>query len=92
MALAVVLYTYEDKPDLREQHLASHREFLGSQANLLLSGPTDAGGAVIVLEGEVADVERQMDSDPFVAVGLIKERRVVAWSPVLGSWRATLGI
>lgn len=91
-SVSVVLYAYNDLPDLREQHLAKHREFLAGLPNLLLSGPTDDGSAVIVLDGDPAEVEQQMDADPFRAVGLIKERRVVAWTPVLGSWKATLGL
>lgn len=92
MTVSVVLYAYNDLPDLREQHIGAHREFLGSQPNLLVSGPTDDGSAIIVFEGEPAEIEALMDHDPFKAAGLIKERRVAAWTPVLGSWKDALGL
>ena len=36
--------------------------------------------------------EKALDDDPFLAVGLIKERRVFEWTPGLGSWKTQLGL
>lgn len=92
MALVAVLYAYNDLPDLRAEHLDAHRGFLASQDNLVLSGPSSDGSALLVFEGEIAGVEATLDDDPFLAVGLIKERRVFEWTPVLGSWKSQLGL
>ena len=92
MALVAVLYAYNDLPDVRAEHLDAHRGFLASQDNLVLSGPTSDGSGLLLFEGETAAVEATMDDDPFLAVGLIKERRVFEWTPVLGSWKTRLGL
>ncbi|GGR60763.1 uncharacterized protein YciI [Nocardioides luteus] len=90
MALVAVLYTYNDLPEVRAQHLSAHRDFLASQDNLVLSGPTSDGSGLLLFEGEVAAVEAAVNDDPFRAVGLIKDRRVFEWTPVLGSWMKDL--
>ncbi|MFJ2754634.1 YciI family protein [Nocardioides sp. NPDC087217] len=92
MALVAVLYAYNDLPDVRAEHLDAHRGFLASQDNLVLSGPTSDGGGLLVFEGDTAAVEAAVDEDPFLAVGLIKERRVFEWTPVVGSWKTQLGL
>ncbi|MGH3350564.1 MAG: YciI family protein [Nocardioides sp.] len=92
MALIAVLYTYDDVPELRAKHLGAHREFLASQPNLVLSGPTSDGSGLLVFDGDLATVEATVDDDPFRAVGLIAERRVFEWTPVLGSWMDKLGL
>lgn len=92
MALVAVLYAYNDLPDVRAEHLGAHRGFLASQDNLVLSGPTSDGGGLLVFEGDTATVEAAVDEDPFLAVGLIKERRVFEWTPGLGSWKTQLGL
>jgi uncharacterized protein len=92
MALVAVLYSYNDLPDVRTEHLGAHREFLASQANLVLSGPTSDGSGLLLFEGEIAAVEAVVDDDPFLAVGLIKERRIFEWTPVLGSWKSQLSL
>ncbi|MFE7225774.1 YciI family protein [Nocardioides sp. NPDC057577] len=92
MALVAVLYAYNDLPDVRAEHLDAHRGFLADQDNLVLSGPTSDGSGLLVFAGEIAAVETAVDDDPFLAVGLIKERRVFEWTPVLGSWKTQLGL
>ena len=92
MALVAVLYAYNDLPDVRAEHLGAHREFLASQPGLRLSGPTSDGSGLLVFEGDIATVETAVDEDPFLAVGLIKERRVFEWTPGLGSWKTQLGL
>lgn len=92
MAIIAVLYDYDDNTVLQDEVRPKHREFLAAQPNLRLSGPTSAGGAVLVFEGEVAEVEAQLDADPFKAAGVIATRRVIEWNVVLGSWREPLGL
>jgi len=92
MSIVAVLYTYNDLPEKRAEVLPLHREFLGSQPNLVLSGPTSDGSGLIVFEGEVAEIEALMDGDPFAAAGLIASRRVFEWDLVLGRWAKELGL
>ncbi|TQL70616.1 hypothetical protein FB381_4555 [Nocardioides albertanoniae] len=94
MALIAVTYTYNDLPELRAAHLSAHREFLGSLPGLVLSGPTSTGSALLLFEGDVdtESIETTLDDDPFRAVGLIDARQVFEWTPVLGSWKDTLGL
>ena len=92
MAIVAVLYAYNDLPDVRAEHLGAHREFLASQPGLRLSGPTSDGSGLLVFEGEVDAVEKALDDDPFLAVGLIEERRAFEWTPGLGSWKTQLGL
>jgi uncharacterized protein YciI len=92
MAIVVVLYEYTDDTAVLAAVRPAHREFLGAQPNLLLSGPTDSDGAVIVFEGEVAEIEALMDKDPFKDAGVIASRTVTAWEVTTGSWKARLGL
>ena len=92
MALIAVLYTYNDLPDVRAEHLDAHRAFLAGRPDLVLSGPTSDGSGLLLFEGVIATVETAVNGDPFLAAGLIKERRVFEWTPVLGSWKDQLGL
>lgn len=87
----VATYTYTDDEQGRIAARPSHREYLASLEQLRLSGPTDAGGAVLVFEAAAAaDVERLLDEDPFVRGGFVAERTVVGWDVVLGTARDRL--
>lgn len=94
MAMIAVTYTYSDLPELRAAHLSAHREFLGSLPDLVLSGPTSTGSALLLFEGDVDvdTVATTLDDDPFRAVGLIDDRQVFEWTPVLGSWKDKLSL
>lgn len=71
----------------------AHRDWLAEQPQLRASGPTDAGGAILVWEADsAAEVEAILDQDPLHPVGVIAERRVVGWQIVRGSWRGPLGL
>ena len=71
----------------------AHRDWLATQPALLASGPTDAGGAILVWEGASAsEVEAVLDEDPFHVAGVVAERRVVGWDIVRGRWRDVLGL
>ncbi|GAB3195570.1 hypothetical protein GCM10027062_02870 [Nocardioides hungaricus] len=94
--MAIFCATYEYDPAATEaldRLRPAHRDWLAEQPQLLASGPTDAGGAVLVWEGEsAADVEAILDRDPLHDAGVISERRVVGWQIVRGRWREPLGI
>jgi uncharacterized protein len=84
----VATYTYTEDVAARDAARPAHRDYLGGLDELLLSGPTDAGGAVLVFEaGSLAEVERLLDADPFATAGaVIAQRTVVAWEIVRGRW------
>lgn len=91
--ISVVLYQYAEGTDaLRDELRPAHREFLDSRGTLLLSGPTAAGGAVIVYEEDPAELEAWLDDDPFWTADAISSRVVTQWSIGMGSWKAALGI
>jgi len=84
----VATYAYTSDTAARDAVRPAHREYLASLDALLLSGPTDAGGAVLVFDADSpAVVEGLLDADPFVTHGgIVAERAVVAWDVVLGRW------
>lgn len=93
MATVVVLYDYKDDAEsVRAQHeiRPRHREFLLGLPGLLLTGPTDLGGAVIVFDGDPERIGYLMDEDPFAEADLIARRRVTTWDVVGGSLREAL--
>ena len=69
-----------------------HRAYLAGLDALVLSGPTDDDGAVLVFEaGSAAEVHALLDADPFTtAGGLVAERSVVGWTIALGRARAAV--
>ena len=90
--IVAVLYEYDGDAALMDEVRPVHREFLFANPSLLLSGATGAGGAVIVVEGEPADVERWLDDDPFWKAGVIGRRTVTPWTVTGGAWKDRLGL
>jgi uncharacterized protein len=87
MAIFCVTYEYGDDQDTLATVRPVHRDWLADLPSLLASGPTDANGAVLIVEGEsAAQVEKLMDGDPLAAAGVISHRRVVGWDVVRGRW------
>ncbi|MFP5346680.1 MAG: YciI family protein [Actinomycetes bacterium] len=87
MPYFLVSYRYTGDVDARMRVRPAHREFLAQQQNLLASGPTDDGGAVLVLEAACSEeVETLLDDDPIARHGFVGTRSVVAWDVVLGRW------
>lgn len=84
----VATYTYTPDTAARDAVRPAHRDYLATLDELLLSGPTDDGRAVLVFEaGSAADVERLLDADPFTtAGGIVAERSLVGWDVVRGRW------
>jgi uncharacterized protein YciI len=90
--ISVVIYEYDDNTALRDELRPAHRAFLDSREGLVLSGPTAAGGAVIVYEAEPTELETWLNDDPFWTAGTISRRVVTEWTIGMGSWKATLGL
>ena len=93
MPYFVATYQYTADTETRDVVRPTHREWLGDlRDTLVLSGPTDADGAVLVFEAEDADAVRTiLEEDPFaVQGGIIAETTVVGWTPVLGRLSSSL--
>jgi uncharacterized protein len=87
LPLFVVTYDYTDDVQAQDEVRPRHRDYLRGLGENLVSGPTDAGGAFLIFDAASAEeVEGLLDQDPFKLAGVIRERRVVGWTPVLGSW------
>lgn len=86
MAIFAVLYRYSDDVAARDAHRPEHREFLSRCEGLLLSGPlTEPAGALLLVAADSAQqVQQRLDADPFRREGVIAEREVRAYDPVLG--------
>ncbi|WP_337061283.1 YciI family protein [Kineococcus sp. G2] len=92
MPYFVATYAYTPDTALRDEVRPVHREWLaGLGERLVLSGPTDADGAVLVFEApDAAAVEALLEQDPFTVRGIVAERRVVGWNPILGRLAGSL--
>ena len=91
MATFAVIYTYTDDDQGRDKHRPAHRDFLGGREEVLLSGPflDYPSGALIVVRADDEDaVVALLDEDPFQREGLIAERQIREYNPVLGSQSA----
>ncbi|WP_251151141.1 YciI family protein [Cellulosimicrobium sp. Marseille-Q4280] len=95
MPIHAVTYVYPARPAELDAVRAEHRAFLRGlheQGTLLASGPlpaTDdaAAGALLVLDaGSPVAAAEILDADPFARAGLVAERTVRPWSPVIGDW------
>lgn len=87
MAIFCVEYRYTDDSADRDTHRAEHRAYLDERPELVISGPyVDApDGALIILRADDrASVEQIMDDDPFQREGLVAERTIREFNPVLG--------
>ena len=90
MTYYAVHYTYVSEPGALDDLRPAHRQFLGSLAGgaLVASGPlrhTTPPSALRNMQGDsAADVEGALDQDPFWAGGLITDRRVDEWNPLIG--------
>ncbi|RRD45636.1 YciI family protein [Tessaracoccus sp. OH4464_COT-324] len=88
MSYFAVHYTYSTDQARLDEVRPQHRAFLGQQPNLVASGPllgTSPGRALLVFRAQSADdLAAQLDQDPFRVAGLIVEREILGWHPVLG--------
>lgn len=93
MALFVTEYTYSPDIALRDEIRPAHRAYLGALADdgrLLVSGPAardGVDGAFVVLDvSDQTEVARLLDQDPFAISGVVVQRQISAFTPVLGRW------
>jgi uncharacterized protein YciI len=91
MPTYAVTYAY----NASDEHLAEirpiHREWLKNrlaEEKLLASGPmVDSPTALLIWKADSAkDLAELLDNDPFDIAGVISERVIQEWNPVLGPW------
>ena len=94
MPVFAVTYVYVPEPERLDLFRPEHRAFLGAlheAGGLVVSGPLPASddapaGALLLLEADdAAAATASIDDDPFRREGLIAERTVREWHPVIGS-------
>ncbi|MCB7137394.1 YciI family protein [Cellulosimicrobium marinum] len=95
MPIHAVTYVYPDRPAELDAVRPEHRAFLRGlheQGALLASGPLAAtadapAGALLIVDAASVDAAAELlDADPFARAGLVAERSVRPWSPVIGDW------
>lgn len=90
MSYFAVHYAYSSDSDALDRVRPEHRAFLNSLTDgpLVASGPYvggDAPAALLILKADSArDVEDALNDDPFWTNGLIDERLVTEWNPLIG--------
>ncbi|ANE04236.1 YciI family protein [Corynebacterium crudilactis] len=95
MTYFAVLYTYNPDNEKIVDARPAHREFIATlhgEGKIIGSGPfTDGnGGALISIQlaegSTVADAEAVMNNDPFYSEGLLDNRVIHTWNPVIKSF------
>lgn len=90
MAYFAVHYTYSDDTAELDRVRPQHRAFLTVLAAgpLVASGPyvdADEPSALLILKaGSPTEVAEALDADPFWEAGLIDERHIQEWNPLIG--------
>lgn len=94
MAVFAVTYTYTSDAARLDEFRPEHRAFLGAlhdAGSVVVSGPlaasddVGAGALILVEAADGAAVTALLDTDPFRREGLIAERSVREWVPVIGT-------
>ncbi|ROS74415.1 YciI family protein [Cellulomonas sp. PhB143] len=97
MPLVAVTYVYPDRPAELDAARPAHRAFLTDlhdAGTLVASGPWlpspgQRPGALLLLAVEGPEAaEALLEADPFARAGLVEDRTVRAWSPVIGDLAA----
>ncbi|MEY4435041.1 MAG: hypothetical protein RIR16_1081 [Actinomycetota bacterium] len=91
MKTFAVTYNYGPDTDLRMQIRDSHRAWLRelfAEQILLASGPmVDLDSALLIFRKESFDsLAKLLDQDPFELAGVIAEREILEWNPVISPW------
>ena len=93
MPAFAVTYEYDERSADRDRVRPDHRAFLRrlhDEGVLLAPGPLsgDAGpGALLLLRAhDAAAALDVLDADPFHRAGLVAQRSVRGWDPVIGPW------
>ncbi|GAB2473617.1 YciI family protein [Xylanimonas ulmi] len=94
MAVFAVTYEYAHDPERLDASRPAHRAFLGAlheAGRVIVSGPLPAddaapAGALILLDApDPTSARALLDDDPFRREGLVAQRTVREWVPVIGS-------
>lgn len=82
-----IRYIPEKLADVRPRH-RSFIEELAAQGTVAVAGPlADDSGGVVIYQAESAEaLQSIIDADPYYTEGVIAERTVREFAPVLGSW------
>jgi uncharacterized protein YciI len=95
VAKFIVEFRYNVDRGGRQAYHPAHASYLHSLAErgvLLLAGPlVDENAGLLLYEVEDREeLERVLDSEPYVQAGVVAERRILEWQPGKGSWAAML--
>ena len=94
MAMFMVMLTYTDDDMASDRVRPEHRAYLASRPEVLAAGPLGdhpAGGLILVQADDEEAVDALVDDDQIHREGLVAERLVRPWNPVVGPLAATLG-
>lgn len=85
--LVEIRYVPEKMPAVRPRH----REFLTALADsgrVAVAGPLadDSGGVVLIQADDLDALHAVIDTDPYYTEGVIADRTVREYKPVLGAW------
>ena len=94
MTIFAVEYTYDPaRTDVQDEVRPRHRSFLADlhdEGVLKASGPlldVEPGGGLLIVEAaSAAHALELLEQDPFYEAGVIVERTVRGWNPVIGPW------
>jgi uncharacterized protein YciI len=108
MAVFAVQYVYVNRPESLGEVRPQHRAFLAgllAEGTLLASGPYLTGpgtawpdeqappGALLLVRAESPEAAAKLlEADPFYVEGLIEERGVRGWVPVMGPFSDEPGV
>lgn len=85
--LVEIRYERDKMPAVRPRH----REFLGrlvEQGKVAIAGPLadETGGVVLIEAADRTALHEIIDTDPYYTEGVVAERSVREFKPVLGAW------
>jgi uncharacterized protein YciI len=91
VAKFVVEFQYHVDREQRQTVHPAHADYLHSLAGrgvLLLAGPLvrENGGLLIYEVENREELQRVLDSEPYVKAGFVAESRIRQWQPGKGSW------
>jgi uncharacterized protein YciI len=97
MTITTVTYRYTEDVAARDRLLPEHRNYLrglADQGVLLVSGPfgpNEPRGALLLFRADKDQVNALLEKDPFTVNGVIAEKEITTWEPVIGPLVAALG-
>lgn len=85
--LVEIKYVPEKMPAVRPVH----RQFiagLAAEGRVAVAGPfaDDTGGAMLIEAADLEALHEVIDTDPYFTGGVVAERSVREYRPVLGAW------